>query len=208
MSLLPSSPKASEPHPDLVALTQNSDASKNTKSGVDYEPHPESSIELSPERQSVVDSICRLYSGSASEQDMRVYAEEAIYDDPWSYCDTRYKIAGQWYGKLPLIPALASYSSKSGIPKIFTSRTLATEVVKSDDSQIVFKLRQEYTPKVLPKGKAVNSLVSLALDGQGKITYHKDMWNEKDYSHEGLGMAFKKLNGDYLTGITQPPKSL
>jgi hypothetical protein len=29
---------------------------------------------------------------------MLVYAKEAIYDDPWSYCDTRYKIAGQWYG--------------------------------------------------------------------------------------------------------------
>lgn len=46
----------------------------------------------------MVQSICNLYSGSASKEDMLVYAEEAIYDDPWSYCDTRYKIAGQWYG--------------------------------------------------------------------------------------------------------------
>lgn len=29
---------------------------------------------------------------------MLVYAKEAVYDDPWSFCDTRYKIAGQWYG--------------------------------------------------------------------------------------------------------------
>lgn len=29
---------------------------------------------------------------------MLVYTEKAIYDDPWSYCDDRYKIAGQWYG--------------------------------------------------------------------------------------------------------------
>jgi hypothetical protein len=72
--------------------------------------------------------------------------------------------------------------------------------VKSDDKEIVFKLQQEYTPKLLPKGKAVNSLVSLALDGQDKVVYHKDMWNEKDYSHEGLGKAFKTLNGDSLTG--------
>lgn len=46
----------------------------------------------------MVKSITNLYSGSASEEDMQVYAKEAIYDDPWSYCDTRYKIAGQWYG--------------------------------------------------------------------------------------------------------------
>lgn len=53
-----------------------------------------------------VDSITRLYSGVATdpkvyeqgEKDMQVYSEQAIYDDPWSYCDDRYKIAGQWYG--------------------------------------------------------------------------------------------------------------
>jgi len=34
---------------------------------------------------------------------MQVYAEKAIYDDSWSYCDTRYKIAGQWYGEFHLV---------------------------------------------------------------------------------------------------------
>lgn len=56
-----------------------------------------------------------------------------------------------------------------------TSRTLATEVVKSDEKEIVFKLRQEYKPKLMPAGKAVNSLVSLGLDEHGKVVYHKDM---------------------------------
>ncbi|KAK6595470.1 hypothetical protein H4I96_09789 [Botrytis cinerea] len=92
-----------------------------------------------------------------------------------------------------------------------SSKTLATEVVKSSDDEIVFKLRQEYRPKLLPKGKVVDSLISLKLIREGdeeKVIYHKDMWNEKDYSHEGLGKVFKTLNGDYLTGITRPPKSL
>src|SRR4051812_12996124 len=94
-----------EPHPDPHKLTyNNSDPSQNApsrtkpSSGVDYEPHPERSATLSPEKQKVVQSICNLYSGSASEEDMQVYAKEAVYDDPWSYCDTRYKIAGQWWG--------------------------------------------------------------------------------------------------------------
>ena len=92
-----------------------------------------------------------------------------------------------------------------------TSRTIATEVVSSTDKEIVFKLRQEYRPKLIPAGKAVNSLVSLApekVDGEEKVVYHRDMWNEKDYSHEGLGKIFKTLNGDHLTKITQPPKTL
>jgi hypothetical protein len=87
-----------EKRPDPVSLTQNPDPSQNTSSGVDYEPHPENSIKLEPEREKIVQSICNLYSGSASKDDMMVYAKEAVYDDPWSYCDTRYKIAGQWYG--------------------------------------------------------------------------------------------------------------
>jgi len=103
---------------------------------------------------------------------------------------------------------------KTGIPKITaTSKTLATEVVKSEEREVVFKLRQEYRPKLMPAGKAVNSLVSLSLEkmgekGEEKVVYHKDMWNEKDYSHEGLGKVFKSLNGDYLTKITKPPGEL
>lgn len=37
---------------------------------------------------------------------------------------------------------------------------------------------------------------------------NQDMWNEKDYSHEGLGKIMKELNGDHLTKITQPPEDL
>ncbi|TVY17292.1 hypothetical protein LARI1_G005493 [Lachnellula arida] len=182
-----------EPHPDPTKLASNPNT--NTTS-TDYTPHPTSSIPLPPSRQKIVNSICALYSGSASEEHMRVYAEKAVYDDPWSFCDDRFKIAGQWYG----------------IPKIMgSSKTLATEIVSSTDKEIVFKLQQEYRPKLMPVGKAVNSLVSLALEREGaeeKVVYHKDMWNEKDYSHEGLGKVMKTLNGDYLTGITRPPKEL
>ena len=85
-----------EKRPNPVELAPNQDPNSDDK--VDYEPHPEESITLEPERQRIVESICNLYSGSASEADMRVYAAEAVYDDPWSFCDDRYKIAGQWYG--------------------------------------------------------------------------------------------------------------
>jgi hypothetical protein len=54
----------------------------------DYEPNPSASIQLSPERQHIVDSIVRLYSGSGTNdegstgaKDMMVYAKKSIYDD-------------------------------------------------------------------------------------------------------------------------------
>jgi hypothetical protein len=81
------------------------------------------------------------------------------------------------------------------------SQTLKTEVVQSEKDRIIFKLQQEYTPRVIHFSKPVNSLITLTLDDQGKIKYHKDMWNEKDYSHEGLGKVMKTLNGDYLTKV-------
>lgn len=87
-----------EPRPDPQALTGSSNPNENASTGVNYEPDPSRSIEVSPERQDIVRKITNLYSGSASEDDMMVYAKEAVYDDPWSFCDTRYKIAGQWYG--------------------------------------------------------------------------------------------------------------
>ncbi|THX80116.1 hypothetical protein D6D04_04785 [Aureobasidium pullulans] len=190
----PSVPQSYELRPDPQALTGNKeDPSQNASTGVDYEPHPEKSIKLEPEREKIVKSICALYSGSASEEDMQVYAEKAVYDDPWSYCDTRYKIAGQWYG----------------IPKVMAkSQTLKTEVVESKPDRIIFKLQQEYTPRVVHFSKPVNSLITLTLDDQGKVKYHKDMWNHNDYSHEGLGKVMKTLNGDHLTKITQPPETL
>ncbi|KAL1302991.1 hypothetical protein AAFC00_003307 [Neodothiora populina] len=189
----PEVPQSYEIRPDPQALTQNADLSKNSSTGVDYEPHPEKSIKLEPQSEKIVKAICNLYSGSASEQDMQVYAEKSIYDDPWSYCDTRYKIAGQWYG----------------IAQVFAkSETRKTEVVESKPDRIIFKLQQAYTPKLVHFTKEVNSLVTLTLDDQGLVKYHKDMWNEKDYSHDGLGKIMKTLNGDHLTKITQPPKSL
>ena len=179
--------KSHEPHPDPQKLTGH------PGKAVDYEPHPDQSLQIPPEHEIIVKAITSLYSGSASEKDMLVYAETAIYDDPLSYCDTRYKIAGQWYG----------------LPKIFSKlETKKIEVVKDTPTEIGFKQRHAYTLKGLNATKEVDSLVSLSLDHEGKVLYHKDMWNDKDYSHSGIGKLIKNLNGDHLTKITQPPDSL
>ena len=96
-----------------------------------------------------------------------------------------------------------------GIPKVMaSSRTLATQIISSTPNELIFKMQQEYTPRVFRSSKAVNSLITLTLDENGKVKYHKDMWNEKDYSHGGLGKVMKTLNGDHLTKITQPSGDL
>lgn len=189
-------PPTTEPRPDVHALAARSDEGKGEQKEVDYEPDPQRSLALSEGQKELVDAVGVLYAGGANEDVMRrVYADQdpVVYDDPFSYCDTRYKIAGQWYG-LPMIMS--------------SSKTLKREVVSVTEDEIIFKNQQEYHPKLWPTSVTINSLISLKLDEHGKVKYHKDMWNAKDYSHEGLGKLFKNLHGDHLTKVTQPPKSL
>jgi hypothetical protein len=54
-----------------------------------------------------------------------------------------------------------------------STRTIKTQVVSSKPDEIIFKLQQEYTPKPMPIAKKVNSLVTLTLDKDGKVRYHK-----------------------------------
>ena len=86
-----------EPRPDVQKVTGHADPSKTSLTDVDYEPHPESSLEVSPEHENIIKCITDLYSGSASKDDMEVYAQEAVYD-----------------GKhLPMLSSLSANSTKN-----------------------------------------------------------------------------------------------
>jgi hypothetical protein len=52
---------------------------------------------------------------------------------------------------------------------------LETQVVSDTATEIIFKMRQQYTPKVLKVSKIADGLISLSLEEDGTIKYHKDM---------------------------------
>lgn len=61
-----------EPKPDSQALTGHSeDAPLNFSKDVDYEPHPDNSVTISPEHEKIMKHILNLYGGSASKEDMQ-----------------------------------------------------------------------------------------------------------------------------------------
>ncbi len=73
-----------EPNPDPEALTGHSDdLPKGVSKDVDYEPHPEKSLKISPQHEQIIKHITNLYSGSCSEEDMQVYAEKAMFVRRW-----------------------------------------------------------------------------------------------------------------------------
>lgn len=84
-------PHNTAPHPDAASVEPHPERPRNVAGDVDYVPHSEKSKPLTPSRQEIKRHITNLYCGSASEADMAVYAEQAVYDDPFSYCDTRCK---------------------------------------------------------------------------------------------------------------------
>lgn len=67
-----------EPVPDPEALTGRPDGGNHVEKNVDYEPHPEKSLQVSAEHQAIINGITNLYDGSCSEEDMKVYAEKAM----------------------------------------------------------------------------------------------------------------------------------
>ena len=58
----------------------------------------------------------------------------------------------------------------------------------------------------------LNALVSLSLDPASinsdfiRVKYHKDQANDKDYSHEGFGLKFKKWQADNVPKIMDTPE--
>ena len=82
-------PHDTKPHPDPGSVEPHPERPRNVAGGVDYMPHPEKSKPLTESRAEIKQHITNLYCGSASEADMAVYAEQAVYDDPFSFCDTR-----------------------------------------------------------------------------------------------------------------------
>lgn len=58
----------------------------------------------------------------------------------------------------------------------------------------------------------VNAIVSLSLDPASidsdfiRVKYHKDQADEKDYSNEGFGAAFKKFQTDTVPKLMSAPE--
>ena len=126
-------------------------------------------------------------------------------------CDTRYKVAGQWWG----VPAVMKSTTTTAVEVV--SSTPIPESATEKPGAIVFKMKRAWTPRLSPKTFDVNHFVTLTLaraveeDGPGpseRIKYHKDQWNQKDYDHGGLGKIMKTINGDFATIATRPPKDL
>ncbi|RXK36974.1 hypothetical protein M231_05738 [Tremella mesenterica] len=158
----------------------------------DMEPDPSKSIPLSPNRQKLIDDVIALYSCQWTVERIARYAPACVYDDQFVYANDRYKMAGQWVGLEKIFPK---------------SENLGYEIVKNDDTLIQFKNKQRWSFYLIPKQATINALVSLVLDPATKdsdfplILYHKDQANEKDYSHEGFGFKFKKIQADIVSKL-------
>ncbi|RYP07659.1 hypothetical protein DL765_009076 [Monosporascus sp. GIB2] len=169
-------PSDTQPHPDQRGVEPHPERPRNVAGQVDYVPHPEKSIPISPSRKAIQQSITNLYCGSALEKTW-LYRRAMV-----RHSDTVRQIRDLSNGGHIVHAGRACVEAAAAV---HISGIHASETA--------------------------DSLISLKLEDREpneKVVYHKDMWNEKDYSHEGLGMLMKKLNGDKRTFITKPPESV
>ncbi|KAI1871551.1 uncharacterized protein JN550_004545 [Neoarthrinium moseri] len=154
----------------------------------DYTPDPSKSLPLSAARQALVDDIIALYEMKPTEDCVKRYTPDCVYNDQFVHANDRYKMAGQWFA----------------LPKLFKS-------AKSHGYQ-VSPTTVEWTFKFIPKTAVINPLVSLSLDPASidsdfiRAKYHKDQANDKDYPNDGLGASFKKLQADNVARYMDSPE--
>lgn len=145
-----------------------------------------------------------------SRRSCRIGSKKLTSKPPNPDCDTRFKIAGQWWG----IPVVMKSSTTKTLQIVSSTQASPNADIPAS---IVFKMKRAWTPRLSPRTFDVNHFVTLSLekaaeeDGEGpgeRIKYHKDQWSDKDYSHGGLGKVLKTVNGDTATVATRPPKDL
>lgn len=78
--------------------------------------------------------------------------------------------------------------------------------------QHIHRARLQITARIHPPEQHFSnpdgSLVGLTLDNEEKANNHRDVRNDKDSNHEGLGRVMETLNVDHLTNIETLPREL
>ncbi|RPA82319.1 hypothetical protein BJ508DRAFT_318096 [Ascobolus immersus RN42] len=167
-------PLPADLHPDGTLKGEAYETRQTGERKEDWIPNPANSLKLSEPKRKLLEDVLALYCGQPSVERVRRYAPDAVYDDPLSYANDRYQIAGQWFA----------------LPKMARCENKGYEVVRDEPETWSFP--------PLPASVTLNSLVTLTLDPETAqsdwptIKYHKDQASEKDYTHTGLGQKIKE----------------
>jgi hypothetical protein len=118
-------------------------------------------VKLSEEQNTIVGSVLDLFAGRPSLEKLALWRDDAAFNDPLTIAKGRDQYSAQWYG----------------LQQAFSEINRLNHQVKDAGNPILMDLRTKYVIKGIGKEQTIQSLVSIHLDDQGKISKVEDKWD-------------------------------
>ncbi|KAL1652345.1 hypothetical protein SLS58_000472 [Diplodia intermedia] len=118
-------------------------------------------VELSSDQKTVVGSVLDLFAGRPSLAKLRLWSDEAVFEDPITQARGRKEYEPQWYG----------------LQAAFSEIERLHHEVTSAGNPITMSLKTRYVVKGIGKETTIDSVVNISTDPAGKITKVEDRWN-------------------------------
>ncbi|KAF8478963.1 hypothetical protein DFH94DRAFT_34561 [Russula ochroleuca] len=151
-----------------------------------------------PYHLSVLDDIKDMYEGFATKEMLQKrWRKDAEYEDPYTRCKGFSEIAPQWYA----------------LPRMYTKLTVTgRRVLASTEhpNRLILWQKHEYTIRVTGSKKAVESILVIDFDEEGKIARMVDQRRGQDPPTRWGAQQLRRLNGrvvPWVPWLSSHPKA-
>ncbi|KAK7533743.1 uncharacterized protein J3D65DRAFT_669488 [Phyllosticta citribraziliensis] len=145
-----------------------------------------SGVELSDQQKTIVGSILDLFAGRPSLAKLKLWSDDAVFEDPLTQAQGRQQYEPQW--------------------SAFAEIERLSHEVTSAGNPIVMDLKTRYVLKGIKKETIIASVVNIYTDEAGKISRVEDKWDGK-LPDSSITNAFRRLNAVSVPKMVSVPKS-
>lgn len=150
-----------------------------------------SGVSLDEQKKTLVGSVLDLFAGRPSRPKLRLWDDNATFEDPITIAKGRERYEAQWYG----------------LSKVFSEIERLHHEVTSGGNPITMDLRTRYVVKLLGKEQTIDSKVNIFYDeNTNKITHVQDKWDDKLPDSSFL-KYFREVNAVTVPKLVSVPKS-
>ncbi|KAI9892518.1 MAG: hypothetical protein M1814_001475 [Vezdaea aestivalis] len=150
-----------------------------------------SGVELTAQQKLFTGSVLDLFAGKATLEKLRLWKDDAIFEDPITVAKGRAEFEPQWYG----------------LKTAFSSIQPLKQLVTSSGNPITLDMKTTYKVKGIGTEHTIESTVLIHVDeAEGKITHVQDKWDGK-LPEGAIANAFRRLNAVSVPKMVSVPKS-
>ncbi|KAI9697145.1 MAG: hypothetical protein M1820_007880 [Bogoriella megaspora] len=147
-------------------------------------------VTLTPEQKTIVGSVLDLFAGRPSLEKLKLWHDDATFEDPITVAKGRKKYEPQWYG----------------LQTAFSEIERLSHTVKSSGNPISMDLKTRYVVKGINKEQTISSVINIFTSADGKIERVEDKWNG-ELPDSGFRDALRKLNSVTVPAFVSVPKN-